>query len=371
VPTAVFYVSGHGFGHAARSIEIINALASRRADLRFIVKTTVAPWLLDLTLTTPAEHQRVQCDTGMVQIDSLRLDEAESIRQAAAFHQELASKAADEARHLRETRVDLVVGDIPPLAFAAAEAADLPAVAVGNFTWDWIYASYPEYTNDAPSLLPTIRAAYRSASLALRLPMFGGFDVFGPTVRDVPLVARRSRRDPDDVRRWLGAPLHRPLVLISFGGHGLFSIPFDLIDTRGDYTLLTTTAPGLEPGPAAAVDDLLVVREETIYASGFRYEDLVSAADVVVTKPGYSIIAEAAAHDTAILYTSRGRFVEYDVLVSAMPELVRCRFLGQDALFAGRWRDALDDLVASPRPRMKPAVNGADVAADILLEYLA
>jgi L-arabinokinase len=370
VPTAVFYVSGHGFGHAVRSIEIINALAARRPGLRVIMKTSVAPWLLDLTLTAPVERHCLQCDTGMVQIDSLRLDEAASVRQAAAFHRDLASKAADEAGRLREARADLVAGDIPPLAFAAAEAADLPSVAVGNFTWDWIYASYPEQTREAPELVPTIRAAYRSASLALRLPMFGGFDAFGPIVRDIPLVARRSRREPDEVRRWLGAPLRRPLVLVSFGGHGLLSIPLEGIDARGDYTLVTTTAPGRAPGPVAPAADVLVVREETIYAAGFRYEDLVAAADAVVTKPGYGIIAEAAAHDTAILYTSRGRFVEYDVLVSAMPEFVRCRFIGQDALFAGRWREALDELLASPRPPTKPAVNGAEVAAGILLDYL-
>ena len=53
-------------------------------------------------------------------------------------------------------------------------------------------------------------------------------------------------------------------------------------------------------------------------ASGYRYEDLVRAADVVVTKPGYGIIAECLANDTALLYTDRGRFIEYDVLVAAM-----------------------------------------------------
>jgi L-arabinokinase len=370
LPTAVFYVSGHGFGHAARSIEIINAIARKRPDLRIVVKTTAARWLLDLTLTTPFEHESLQSDTGMVQIDSLHLDERESIRRAAIFHETLGERAAREAEYLRATSADLVVGDIPPLAFAAAEAADLPGVAVGNFTWDWIYAAYSEHLGEAPSLLPAIRAAYRSASLALRLPMFGGFEVFGPAVRDIPLVARRSRRDRESVRRWLGAPTDRPLVLVSFGGHNLRSISLERVDALGTYTIMTTVPPGEERIPRAENKALLHVREDAVYASGFRYEDLVAAADVVVTKPGYSIIAEAAAHETAVLYTSRGRFVEYDVLVSAMPELIRCRFVSHEALFGGRWHDALDGLLASPRPASKPAVDGADVAADILANQL-
>lgn len=371
MPTAVFYVSGHGFGHAARSVEIVNALATRRPDLRIVVRTSVEPWLLNLTLATPVDLQHVQCDTGMVQIDSLRLDESESIRQAALFHQDLAEKSADEARQLEAVGADLVVGDIPPLAFRAAEAAGLPGIAIGNFTWDWIYAGYPEHLSDAPWLVPEIRAAYRSASLALRLPMFGGFDVFGPSVRDIPLVARRSRRDPADVRAWLGAPADRPLVLVSFGGHGLSSLPLETVDARGRYTILTTVPPGGGATPQAPADGLLFVPEESVYAAGFRYEDLVAASDVVVTKPGYGIVAEAAANDTAILYTSRGRFVEYDVLVSAMPDLVRCLFIGQDALFAGHWLEPLDRLVAAPYPRTKPAVNGAEIAAGILLDHLA
>ena len=70
---------------------------------------------------------------------------------------------------------------------------------------------------------------------------------------------------------------------------------------------------------------------------GFRYEDLVGAVDVVISKPGYGIIAECAASDTALVYTSRGDFAEYAVLVEAMPRLLRCAYIEQRDLFAGRW----------------------------------
>src|SRR5512139_1731805 len=142
--TIVFYISGHGFGHASREIEIIDALLARRPDLRVIVRTSARRWLFDLTLTHPVELQELECDTGIVQIDSLRLDEAESIRRAAAFHRDLEARAAREARFLEGIGASLVVGDIPPLAFAAAEAARLPSIAISNFTWDWIYEGYAD-----------------------------------------------------------------------------------------------------------------------------------------------------------------------------------------------------------------------------------
>jgi hypothetical protein len=107
--------------------------------------------------------------------------------------------------------------------------------------------------------------------------------------------------------------------------------------------------------------------ERAMYAHGIRYEDLVRAVDVVATKPGYGIIAECLANDAAILYTSRGDFVEYDVLVAAMPRVVRCAYIDHDDLFAGRWQPHLDGLLAQPSPPERPPVNGADVAADRLL----
>ena len=52
-------------------------------------------------------------------------------------------------------------------------------------------------------------------------------------------------------------------------------------------------------------------------------------ADVVVTKPGYGIISEAIANDAALLYTSRGDFVEYNVLVREMSRYLRVEFIEQ------------------------------------------
>jgi len=103
---------------------------------------------------------------------------------------------------------------------------------------------------------------------------------------------------------------------------------------------------------------------------GFHYEDLVRAADVVVTKPGYGIVSACIANDTAILYTSRGRFPEYDLFVREMPRFLRVQFIEQRELLAGNWKPALQTLLSSPRPAETPATNGAEIAADVILEVL-
>jgi L-arabinokinase len=369
--TLVWYVSGHGFGHASRDIEVINALRDRRPDLPIIVRTSTKRWIFDLTLRTEVDLQPLQCDTGIAQIDSLRLDERETLARAAAFYADFDEKVRCEAAYLRSVGAGFVVGDIPPLAFAAAAEAGVASAAMGNFTWDWIYEGYDPEEHGAPDLVRIVREATARAGYFLRLPLWGGFDM-APADRtwDVPLVARRSRRSPDETRQGLGLPLDKKLVLLSFGGPGPKGLAPAAFNTFGDDYVAVLTGH-LEMSEAAARSRRGVVEfdEQSLYDAGWRYEDLVAAVDVVATKPGYGIIAECAANDTAMLYTSRGHFVEYEVLVCEMPAFIRCRFIPQEDLFSGHWRPHLDALLAQKPP--PPAdVNGAAVAAEKILGWL-
>lgn len=369
IPAVAWYISGHGFGHASREIEIINAVRARRPGLPIVVRTGAKPWIFDLTLRSPVDVQQAECDTGIAQIDSLRLDEAETLRRAGEFYANFERRVGDEAEWLRAAGATLVVADIPPLAIAAAKEARLPSMAIGNFTWDWIYEAYEPERAGLPHLVPVIRDACAGASRYVRLPMWGGFEMAPPALTvDVPLVARRSSRAPGETRRALGLPADRRLVLLSFGGHGLDHLDPDVLRALGpEYLVVITGHLQLAQAARAAGDAVAVFDERALYDAGWRYEDLVAASDVVLTKPGYGIIAECAANDTAMLYTSRGHFVEYEVLVQEMPSYVRSQFIPQEALFAGDWRPYLEELLAQDRPE-PPDVSGAEAAADLVLD---
>jgi L-arabinokinase len=342
----VFYISGHGFGHASRSIELINRLIEARPGLQIIVRTQAAPRLFARTAHRSVTVSPVETDTGVVQIDSLRLDAVETIRRARDFMAFFDQRVDAEAQFLRAHGTSLVVADLPPLGVAAARAAGLPSIAYGNFTWDWIYAGY----DGAATLARAIGDVYAHTTLALRLPMWGGFETM-KNVRDIPFAARHSKKDPVDTRRALGIPVGEQVVLASFGGYGVSGVSKPQI---AGYHVLW-------PGD---------VDENAMYEKGYRYEDVVRAVDVVVTKPGYGIISECIANDTALLYTSRGDFREYPVLVTGMPNYVRCEFIAQEELFSGKWKPALDRLLAKPAPPLRAATNGAEVAAEIILKQL-
>jgi L-arabinokinase len=368
VRTLVAYVSGHGFGHASRTIELLNTLATRAPEIRLELRSPVAPWLVARTARAALSHVTVECDTGAVQRDSLHVDPEATIRRAEAFMATWDERVAVEAAALKAAHAALVVADAPPLGIAAACAAGVPAVLLGNFTWDWIYADYP----GGSAVAETIGRVYAHADLALRLPLHGGFATC-PRVRDVPFIARRSHRGRDEVRRALGLPLDRPLALVSFGGYGVEGLDLAaLAATPGIGIVMSgATLVGGETlqarGPTGA---LLPVDEAALYDRGFRYEDLVRAVDVVVSKPGYGIIAECAANGTALLYTSRGRFAEYGVLVAGMPRILRTAFVDRTTLLAGRWAPAVRALLDQPPPPERADVSGAEVAAALLLDMM-
>src|SRR5262249_34267635 len=147
-------------------------------------------------------------------------------------------------------------------------------------------------------------------------------------VHDIPLIARRSTRHPLQTREILGISADRPLVLASFGMYGA-ALPWDELAKSTAFTVLTV---------------------DRAIPHNLTYQDLVAAADVVVTKPGYGIVSECVANQTALLYTSRGRFVEYDVFVAEMPRVLRCGYIAHEDLMAGRWADAIAALLAQPAP---------------------
>jgi hypothetical protein len=356
-----FYISGHGFGHASRDIEIINALATRLPDLRILLRTSVPRWLLDRTITCAFDLDDRPCDTGVVQIDSLRLDATATITRARDFYATLESRAVEEAALLRRGGVRLVLSDAPPLACAAAAQAGIPSIVVGNFTWDWIYQEYGGELASAPALIPAIQNAYRHSREAWRLPMHGGFEAFERIV-DIPFVARHARHGTNETRARLGLPDDRRVALSSFGGYGVHGLDLRRLDCLDEWDLVIT---GRERPPALPAQ-IHFFEEEQIYDAGLRYEDVVRACDVVVTKPGYGIISECIANDTAIVHTSRGRFAEYPVLVREMKKYLRDAYLDQDALFEGRWRDVLNRAVSSPAPPERPRTDGAQVIADMI-----
>ena len=362
-----FCISGHGFGHASRQVEVINALGALAPGLPIHVFTQASRWLLERTIRVPASLHEWAVDTGAVQLDSLAMDIPATLETAARFESGADEAAEALAREFRTLAVRVVVCDAPAMPCTAARLAEVPAIVLANFTWDWIYEDFTTDHRGHADLPNRLGARYALADAAWRLPMAGGFSTIG-TVLDFPWIARRSRRQPDDTRRLICAGDDgRPLVLLSFGGYGVAGMRL-AHHAGAPYRLVVSAGAGYTPDVLPA--DALQVDRDRLSALGLRYEDLVAACDVVASKPGYGIVSECVANDTALLYTDRGRFREYPVMVAQMPAVLRCAYIDNDALATARWDADVEALLAQPAPRERPLVNGADVAAGMLTAML-
>ena len=140
----LFFISGHGFGHASRQVEIINALGARRPDLRVIIRSAVSPALLARTLRVPYELRPASATRASCRSTSIAHDDAATVRAAVdVLLRRSTTRVGRRPTRWPGTSVELIVGDIPPLAFEVAARLDVPSVAIANFTWDWIYETHP------------------------------------------------------------------------------------------------------------------------------------------------------------------------------------------------------------------------------------
>jgi hypothetical protein len=360
VSTLLCYVSGHGFGHAVRVMEVITALWARRPDLNIAIRTPAPRWIFEFNLHRPFTLEPCRLDVGAVQADSLSIDIEATLQAYAAITARQQKLIAAEVAAVAPLRPTLILSDIPALAFDVGERLGVPGIAMTNFSWDWIYADYVQDLPRYAHLVAELRASYAKAALLLRLPLYGDLAAFS-RICDVPLVARTATRLRDDVRRALGLPQNQRVVLLSFGGIGITLRTPPTAPPDVTFVVTDSAAPG---GTAPPRCRLISTAELT--AANVRHEDLLAACDAVMTKPGYGIVAECIANATPIVYTSRGRFAEYACLVRGIEAYLPNAFISNDDLHAGRWTSALDAVFAQPKRDVRIEVNGSAVAADIL-----
>ena len=354
--SVAFFVSGHGFGHSVRCAEVARVFVERGA--RVLLRTDAPRWLFGECVELIGAPGDWPLDIGVAQHDGLELDIDETRRRWTHFAAEFDVHAEAEARSLATYGVDAVLGDIPPLAFETAARAGVPTFALGNFGWDWIYAAWPGFEQ----IVARVQSAYARADALLRLPLHAStreaFSAFS-RIEDVPLVARRAQRPGTEVRAELGISNNARVVLLSFGGFTARGLDLNALGDWTRYVFVVT--PPLAASLRRAPANVVAVNE-----TPGDYVSLLAACDVVVTKPGYGIVADCLANRVAMLFTDRGPFREYDVMAAALPTLGPARFLAREDLLRGYVGPHVDALLELDTPWTGEAMNGAEVVADLI-----
>ena len=350
-----YYVTGHGFGHAIRTTQILKSLPP---DVPFIVKTTAPERLFREELPGHAfEYIAAEYDCGCLQSDSVSVLRRETLTRYGEIARRNEARLPEEIAFLKQYGVKCVASDIPSFPLQAARAAGIPGVAIGNFTWHDIYSEYAETAEDV-SLLAQMAAEYASATTALITPLHlltmpGLF----PSVEAVPLVARQGRPIRDALTSALGIAPGKRLALLYLGGWGL-KIEWAALEKFTDWVFLLDR-------PAPQIASNVRVFDPRIW----RYADVAASVNAVVSKAGYGTVTECIANSVPLVYLPRFGFAEHEALVLGMNQWGGGIEISEAEFHAGSWRDALDAALDTlPNPNAF-AVNGAEVIAHKLKEH--
>ncbi|MCO5568615.1 hypothetical protein L7F22_022314 [Adiantum nelumboides] len=138
-----YYVTGHGFGHATRVVEVVKHIIAAGHEVYVVTGAPEFVFRSSINDTERLHVRKVLLDCGAVQSDALTVDRFASLekyRQTAVIPR--ASILAREVEWLQHVKADVVLSDIVPVACRAAAEAGIPSVCITNFSWDFIYADY-------------------------------------------------------------------------------------------------------------------------------------------------------------------------------------------------------------------------------------
>lgn len=356
----LYYITGHGYGHALRSALVIRRMLALREDLHVHVRTGAPRGLFD-SLSPRVHYHHALLDPGSIERDALTIDWPASL---AAVRQSIDQKdviIARECSFIADHRIGLIVADIPFMAGYVAEAAKVHCWAVGNFTWDWIYQS--QLADPLDPILAFATAGYQKMTGLFRLPFPHETPQFKQVI-DVPLItaaATQRRRDPS----------RPPHILIAQRGGVMPQAIERAVRSCPDYqfigwNILPTGEPA-EPGQRLRLASLPNLRY--IEPDGkISFNDVLAGCDVVLSKPGHGIVSDCIALGVGLLWPRRDYFREDDMLMRLSQPYLRSRPLSRDAFFTGNWRDDLLHLLSQPHPARALPINGAEVIAKHLVK---
>lgn len=354
-----YYISSHGYGHAARQQAVIKELSKHPCSIH--VRTATPEKFFK-----PAKNIHNQrYDIGMIQADALHFDIPASLQWMADFLSEQEALIAQELDFIRQNNIRLIVSDMPPLACVIASRAGIPSVVMTHFTWDWVYGHYMEAYPEYQHIVDMIRAQYAKATLALQMqiPKPHNFDMF-PTVEPVGLIYNQPTKSREAIRAEFDIPDSMPMVLLSMGGHSWGDSNIRTLKQFKDAIFLVM------PGAWEQVKD----SSENFRAVPMGYDDyhnLIAAADVLVGKAGGSTVAEVIGHQTPMIYTTQGseQWRETDLLVETLENYASVEYVSMSGFVSGKWVDLLPEFLNKNHQWADVDRNGVQQTARRLLQF--
>jgi len=343
-----YFVSPHGFGHAARAAAVMQAVSEIDDAVHFDIFTTVPSWFFQDSLSASFSYHKLLTDIGLVQKTAFQADLNETLHSLAEFLPFQTSLIKEIVATVRKLGCVLIICDISPLGIPVAKQAGIPSLLVENFTWDWIYQQYADTAGRFNGHIEYLKNLFTAADYHIKVE---------PVCQPEPVdlitapVSRKTRHSPERVRKQLGLPAASKMVLITTGG---IQQPYGFMDKLKKMRRINFIIPGA--GLQTARQDNLIILPQR---SDYYHPDLVNASDAVIGKVGYSTLAEVYHAGVPFGYAVRSNFRESASMVGFIEKEMHGIFLDESEFYKGEWTAKLNDLLGLPHVQ-RSAPNGAD-----------
>ncbi|HMD89584.1 MAG TPA: glycosyltransferase family protein [Anaerolineaceae bacterium] len=357
--TIAYFITPHGFGHAARAAAIMAALYDLNHLINFEIYTLTPGWFFQDSLGPYFKVHPLKTDIGLIQKSPLEEDlpaTLQSLDEFIPFESILLNKIAEEILNLE---CQLVLCDIAPLGIAIALKAGLPSVLIENFTWDWIYQGYlHEYSKFNP-FITYLKDIFSLANFHIQTEPICEPDAKADLIT-LP-VCRKSRLSKSIIRDSLSIPEKARVVLITMGGIQTDYRFITRLRSVNDYYFVI---PGIGDNPEMENNLILLPHHSTFY-----HPDLVNACDAVIGKTGYSTVSEVYSAGIPYGFVSRSNFRESSILADFIRKHMQGFEISEQDFCKGNWVSRLPELLSNNRI-YRNGLNGANQAAQFILGLL-
>jgi hypothetical protein len=350
-------ITNHGFGHVTRTASVLAALKRRYPAIQLILVTLAPRWLLESYLTSDFIYRPRQLDIGVIQSDSLTMDLPATLKALRQIRKTAAETIAEEATFIQDQGIQLVLADIPPLAVPIAKAAGVPCWMMSNFGWDLIYGQWGDAFAEE---VDWIQSCFAHCDRLFRLPFHAPMSVF-PNREDVGLTGGSPRHDPDTLRQDLRIQVpSEKIVLLTFGGLGLSTIPYANVQHFPDWLFLTLDRDAPNRWP-----NLIRLDGQT-----YRPVDLMSVCGVVISKPGYGTFSEACRLNIPLITVPRRDFAEAQYLIEGIQHYNHHQILEPGEFTQSAW-EFLHRPCHPPRSPQRVPIDGNELIVQAMGQFFS
>lgn len=353
--SVIFDISAHGFGHLSQTVPLIRALHARRPDVPIVVRTAVPERQVRSRLRRfPFDHVSAPTDLGVRMNSLLCVDGSATAAAYVTYHHTWIERVQDWQEQTDALQPHLVVSNVSYLSIAAAARLGVPAIGYGSLNWVDIVRGFLAAQTAGARVLQEIQAAYASASAFIELT---------PGM-PCPWVERRTRVHPvcdqgierrEYLRSALGVSEAERLVLLAFGGHQTDVLRSVRVPDGYRYVSGQSAGDGVQ----------LLPRE----VSRFPFLDVLASVDILITKPGYSTIVEAARTGVPTVFVRRQGWAEEPYLIGWLLARRAGVETSIERLCDGSVLAELEQALSLPR-NDTAMYSGTEQAVRIIEEYL-